>query len=117
MPVISFISAEDYIVAVVGFTVVFSVMLLLALVFTNLPKIMQYFQRMQLKKDGKIDTSKPINYNVEADISAAISTALYLYFSELHDEESAVLTIKKISKRYSPWSSKIYSTQNYPVKK
>ena len=40
--------------------------------------------------------------------NAAICTALYLYFSELHDEEKHVMTVKRISKSYSPWSSKIY---------
>jgi hypothetical protein len=47
------------------------------------------------------------------EINAAISMALYLYFEELHDEESDVVTIKKVSKRYSPWSSKIYGLNQY----
>jgi ABC-type cobalt transport system substrate-binding protein len=46
---------------------------------------------------------------ITGEVSAAISAALHLYFNELHDDEKTVLTIKKISRRYSPWSSKIYN--------
>lgn len=46
------------------------------------------------------------------DMEAAIATALYLYFNEMHDEESDVITVKRVSKTYSPWSSKLYSMRN-----
>ena len=32
---------------------------------------------------------------------------------ELHDEETAILTIKKVGKSYSPWNSKIYNVINF----
>lgn len=45
---------------------------------------------------------------------AAISLALHLYINfNSHDEESNVITIKRIERRYSPWSSKIYSMNNF----
>ncbi|MCF6358769.1 MAG: hypothetical protein L3J54_13285, partial [Draconibacterium sp.] len=63
------------------------------------------------------DTSDD-HYIVEGNVTAAISLAIHLYFSELHDEESNIVTIKKVRKAYSPWSSKIYSVnQNWPVNK
>ncbi|MDP4239428.1 MAG: hypothetical protein Q8904_08170 [Bacteroidota bacterium] len=43
----------------------------------------------------------------------AIAMALHLYYGEVHDNESNVITIKRIERRYSPWSSKIYGTNNY----
>lgn len=43
----------------------------------------------------------------------AIAMALHLYFDEVHDNESNVITIKRIERRYSPWSSKIYGTNNH----
>lgn len=42
---------------------------------------------------------------------AAIAMALHLYFN-LHDDESDIITIKNIDRRYSPWSSKIYNINN-----
>lgn len=46
------------------------------------------------------------------DTEAAIATALYLYFNDMHDEESDVITMKRVSRTYSPWSSKFYSMRN-----
>lgn len=45
---------------------------------------------------------------------AAIGMALHLYLNDnaIHDNESNVITIKRIQRRYSPWSSKIYSMNN-----
>ena len=47
-----------------------------------------------------------------AGIAAAISVAIHMYLDERHDKENAILTIKQARKLYSPWSSKIYGTQN-----
>lgn len=46
------------------------------------------------------------------ELSAAVAMALYLHFGEMHDVESGVVTIKRISKLYSPWSSKLYHMRN-----
>lgn len=45
---------------------------------------------------------------------AAMAAAVYINRMEVHDKESAKLTIQKISKRYSPWSSKIYGLRRNP---
>lgn len=46
-----------------------------------------------------------------ADV-AAIATALFLYFDEVHDTESAVLTFTNPDRRFSTWNSKIQSMNN-----
>lgn len=48
---------------------------------------------------------------------AAITTALRLYQSELHDRESEVLTIMSIKRAYSPWNSKIHGLTQLPDRK
>jgi len=40
----------------------------------------------------------------------AIAMALHLYYG-VHDNESDVITLKRVQSRYSPWSSKIYGIQ------
>jgi len=47
---------------------------------------------------------------------AAIAMALYRYSKDVHDNEELTLTINKVSKTYSPWSSKIYGLRQYPNK-
>ncbi|MEG2320482.1 MAG: OadG family transporter subunit [Bacteroidales bacterium] len=54
--------------------------------------------------------------DVSAEIYAAIALAFHCYKvdSEAHDIENTILTINKVSKSYSPWSSKIYSLRETP---
>ena len=51
------------------------------------------------------------------EIFAAISMALYEISDDNHDIENTVLTIRKVQRRYSPWSSKIYGLRETPVLK
>jgi len=46
-------------------------------------------------------------------VYAAIASAIHLYGEELHDVENTVLTINKVSRTYSPWSSKIHGLNTY----
>ncbi|MBP1637744.1 MAG: hypothetical protein H6Q18_533 [Bacteroidetes bacterium] len=47
------------------------------------------------------------------DEEIAAFLALHLYLNDdIHDLESNVITIERIQRRYSPWSSKIYSMNN-----
>lgn len=104
-------------VAIVGFSIVLFSLTLLVFVFSKLPKLLNINLR-RLRNRRKNNAEKEISdddYIIEGNVTAAISLALHLYFNELHDEESNIVTIKKIKKAYSPWSSKIYSVnQNWP---
>ena len=105
-------------VSVVGFSIVFFSLTLLVVVFLRLPKLIN----IKIKKTKRLGKEKKKteepeddDYIIEGNATAAISLALHLYFNELHDEESNIVTIKKVKKAYSPWSSKIYTvTQNWP---
>jgi hypothetical protein len=69
------------------------------------------YTRAQLRRAGKKDLAEKNSLEMSGDVNAAISLAIYLCMSERHDEESGKITAKKLSKRYSPWSSKIYTIQ------
>jgi Na+-transporting methylmalonyl-CoA/oxaloacetate decarboxylase gamma subunit len=105
-------------VAIVGFFIVFFSLTILVLVFSRLPKLINMqFNRKKLRRNkSKVEEEvTQDDFVVEGNVTAAISLALHMYFNELHDEESNVVTIKKVRKAYSPWSSKIYSVnQNWP---
>ena len=51
------------------------------------------------------------------EIFAAISMALYEINDDNHDIENTVLTIRKVQRSYSPWSSKLYGLRQTPNKK
>lgn len=61
---------------------------------------------------GKQPGNADIPNTEPGEVSAAVAMALYLHFGEMHDVESGVVTIKRISKLYSPWSSKLYHMRN-----
>jgi hypothetical protein len=106
--------SEGYIILITGLFIVFSALVTLALFFNfGLPLMLYIYKVITKRKDKKISEIK-----VEADktftgeIAATIGAAVHMYLSEQHDHESAILTIKQVKKPYSPWSSKIYGTQN-----
>ncbi len=105
------ITQESVIIAIVGYVVVFASLVLLFWLFNLLPGLINYRgkRKESATEKGKKDQSAD---EITGETTAAISLAMHLYFSELHDEESGVLTIKKVSKSYSPWSSKIYAVRN-----
>jgi Na+-transporting methylmalonyl-CoA/oxaloacetate decarboxylase gamma subunit len=103
----------------IGMGVVFCSLVLLFIVFSNLNGILSFRFRREKpeEKDGeKEEAEKKKKPGLTGEVSAAIGTALYLYFMETHDEENTVLTIKRVSRTYSPWSSKIYGLRE-PLRK
>ncbi len=103
------VNLETLLIAAVGYVIVFSALVLLFVCFNILPKLINAKIK---KRSAKKGIEIPDTGGISGEEIAAISMALHLYFSELHDEESGVLTIKKVSKTYSPWSSKIYAVRN-----
>ena len=104
---------QGVVIAIVGYFTVFSALVVLYVVFTYLSKILNLEVRNRLRREGKEECAAVKDLQISGDESAAISMAIYL-FHELHDVESNVITIKKIERAYSPWSSKIYSLRRYP---
>lgn len=103
------INSQSLIITIVGYIIVFVSLLILAMVFQNLPRLLN----LRLPKKKKTNDTPllvtPSLQGLTGEEVAAISAALYLFLNDLHDEESRVVTINRISKKYSPWSSKIYS--------
>jgi Na+-transporting methylmalonyl-CoA/oxaloacetate decarboxylase gamma subunit len=104
------------IITLVGYVVVFIALAALVVVIGRIATLQNLLVRIRLRSTKKSNPEKieaetpPVS--LTADENAAICTALYLYFTELHDEEKYVMTVKKVSRAYSPWSSKIYGIMN-----
>lgn len=111
------ISNDGLLISVVGYVVVFAALLILFIAVSNITRLLILRQKMRLKLKGEQSELTRDELSVSGEINAAIGMALYLHFSELHDFESTVLTIKKVQKSYSPWSSKIYGLREYPGRK
>lgn len=102
---------DGLLISVVGYVVVLCALAVLYYVFRYLPNLLHLRVRSRLRRQGK-NIHKDEELTIVGDVSAAIAAALYLYLNEVHDEEHTIMTIKKISKTYSPWSSKIFGVSN-----
>ncbi len=96
-----------WMMGLVGYAVVFLVLVSLAVIFT-------LFQKGLARRSRKA-RPEHVEEVVEhaGDVNAAIAMALHLYTNELHDLESAVLTIERRESIYRPWSSKIYGLRGF----
>ncbi|MFW6371175.1 MAG: OadG family protein [Bacteroidota bacterium] len=97
---------------IVGYVIVFAALVVLYFVFYFLAKILKIQTRKKLMRKGKIEIAEEKTEDLTGEVNAAISMALHLFFSEDHDEESYISTINRVSRIYSPWSSKIYNVRN-----
>ena len=99
--------------AVVGYLTVFITLVVMYNIYSLIPKIIDFFVRQKLRKQGKFKAAEKDSLHISGEVSAAIAMALNLFFGEIHDEESNVLTFKEKNRDYSPWNSKIYSVNDY----
>lgn len=99
--------------------VTFMGLLLLYLIFKQVGKISIAASKRNAKKakTGAINAENDDLAGEEAgEVFAAIATALYEVTEDVHDLENTVLTIHKVTRNYSPWSSKLYGLREIPRK-
>ncbi|NTW55755.1 MAG: hypothetical protein HGB20_01770 [Chlorobiaceae bacterium] len=106
----SAITKEQMIFAVFGYVTVIGSLFLLFILFSLMPAMRRRKQKKLVRTQGLPESAAAV---VPGEVSAAIALALSLYLEELHDQETAILTIKKAAKNYSPWNSKIYNVINF----
>lgn len=109
---------HGFTMAIMAMCIVFSALLILCIAFMAISKIgAGLASRNKAKSQGK--TVKEIVSEGDAhdsgEVIAAISMALYQHLNA-HDTESTILTINKVKRAYSPWSSKIYGMRHTPGK-
>lgn len=114
----SFVEFDPYGIGMtmIAMFVVFSALAILFIIYKNMGRF--FIHRGTRSQDSVVEpkaVSKPAaEEEMSGEVNAAIAMALYLYQNELHDYENTVLTIQKVSRNYSPWSSKIYTLRKSP---
>lgn len=101
--------------AIMAMCIVFTALLVLAICFYIISKIGENVSRRR-KIKAFADSDEDHEHAREQDsgeVIAAIAMALRDHL-EAHDRENTVLTINKVRRSYSPWSSKIYSMRELP---
>lgn len=100
--------------------VVFFGLLLLYLSFKYIGKASVSLSRRNAMKAKGTTCKKEAKENklgeAPGEVFAAISMAMHELQSDVHDVEETVLTITRVKRSYSPWSSKIYTLREVPKK-
>ena len=98
---------------ITAMAVVFLGLFLLYVIFKQIGKISIAVSKRNAKKAAGIADNAG---QESGEIFAAIGAALYEISDDNHDIENTVLTIRKVQRAYSPWSSKIYGLREMPKK-
>ncbi|MDE7411103.1 MAG: OadG family protein [Paramuribaculum sp.] len=113
-------SKEDkngFAMTIMAMGIVFSALLMLSICFYIISKIgAKSLRDKKAKAQGTqvkgLPKSERPNHDTGEEI-AAIVMALHEHLN-VHDSENTILTINKVKRAYSPWSSKIYGLREIP---
>ena len=110
---------EMLLMAGLGFAVVFVVLVLLIYIMKAMGWVFTRQKRAAkvAEKGAAAAAAEEHDAISDQEIAAAIITALKLYKSNLHDQESEIITINRITRAYSPWNSKIHGLTQVPEHK
>ena len=108
------INSNGLVITISSYVIVFLSLFFLYLIFTWLTKFLLSKQLKRITELGKPHTD-PKDLYISGEEIAAIAAALALHYEESHDFENTVLTINRVQKPYSPWSSKIYNLVEKPI--
>ncbi len=111
-------------ITLIAMVVVLTALALISLIFKALePTIRLSQQAHSYVTNGRKGASAPagelsITPSVhQGAVVAAIGLALHEHFVAQRDHEIIALTISEVSRRYSPWSSKIYGVMNNQIQR
>lgn len=110
--------AEGFGMSLTAMSVVFVGLILLYLSFKLVGSIaVKMGKRNAMRVQGVTDkkTAKEKGFGSRSgEEFAAISMAMHEHFEDVHDIEDMIITINKVKRTYSPWSSKIYTLRETP---
>lgn len=109
--------ANGFSMTIMAMCIVFTALLVLCLCFYGIGRIGKKVSRSNKMKATGISKEEIMATADEGHDSgeeiAAITMALHEHLNS-HDQESTILTINKVKRAYSPWSSKIYNLRQVP---
>ncbi len=107
-------------ITIIAMGIVIAALAVLSLLFLGFGKISQALlvrnkRATKAAASDAADTTAEEQHDIDSgEVIAAIAMALSEHFAEGHDLEETILTIRKLQKAYSPWSSKIYNLRTMP---
>ncbi|MBR3829721.1 MAG: OadG family protein [Muribaculaceae bacterium] len=113
------LDSNGVVLTVMAMSIVFGALLVLCLCFYAISKIGSAISKANKMRSHGVEPKSVAKADAPASDSgeeiAAIVMALHEHLNA-HDQENTILTINKVKKAYSPWSSKIYGLRELPRK-
>ena len=110
-----------YTIALFGIMIVMASLFIIYFFMQFISWIIKYSKYRQLKtirkKKNKLRIIKIEDDRPDIEAVLAISTAIHMEMKYKMEEKNAILTINKLIRPYSPWSSKILSMRKVPDRK
>ncbi len=109
---------NGFAMAIMAMGIVFSALLLLCICFYIISRIgakVSSHNKSKTLEDVRDRLPEESKGHDSGEEIAAIAMALHEHLNA-HDSENAILTINKVKRAYSPWSSKIYGLRQLPHK-
>ena len=107
------------VLTIMAMAIVFGALLVLSICFYVISKVGEKVSKINKSKSHGVEPKTIANTDLPTGDSgeeiAAIVMALHEHLNA-HDQESTILTINKVKRAYSPWSSKIYGLRELPRK-
>ncbi|MGV8137624.1 MAG: OadG family transporter subunit [Mangrovibacterium sp.] len=110
-----FVAIDPYGVGMtaISMSVVLTALAILFVAFSLIFRLMNRKKKEKIKSEVTVKLPKEVPA-ISGEVNAAIAMTLYMYQNQTHDFENTVLTVKKVARTYSPWSSKIYTLRKTP---
>ncbi|MBR5898564.1 MAG: OadG family protein [Muribaculaceae bacterium] len=111
------LDGNGFVLTLMAMSIVFSALLVLSICFYFISKVGGLVSKINKIRshggDPKTVTAEDAPAHDSGEEIAAIVMALHEHLNA-HDQENTILTINKVKKAYSPWSSKIYGLRELP---
>ena len=74
---------------------------------------MTIFKHTKDQQKGPAKSQNTVDSDEE--LAAVIALGLHFHIEDIHDYEKTVITMQKVMRPYSPWSSKIHGMRQMPL--
>lgn len=104
-------------ITILAMSIVILALAVLSILFLIFGKVFQRLLARNKRESNAVAAGNVAEGEHDVDsgeVIAAIAAALSEHFAGGHDMEETILTIRKLKKAYSPWSSKIYNLRVIP---
>lgn len=101
-------------ITLMSMAIVILALVVLSILFMIFGKISQKLHRKKKMETYGLKHDDDNHEAASGEAMAAIAAAVYQHFNSRHDIEDTVLTMRKLKRAYSPWSSKLYGLRQVP---